>query len=156
MAVTLPHYLLNMNKLFINNHIKIKDNTVYINGEKDCFIETDIFLSFIKSVYKHYNIKYGKFYKMDGLSKLGFLASELLLINENSNLLPEETAIILANSSSSLNTDIKYQKTINDTPSPSVFVYTLPNIVIGEICIRNIIRGETIFFIQDDLLFLQM
>jgi hypothetical protein len=31
--------------------------------------------------------------------------------------------------------------------SPSLFVYTLPNIVIGEICIRNNIKGENSFFV---------
>src|SRR3712207_7060242 len=32
-------------------------------------------------------------------------------------------------------------------PSPSVFVYTLPNIVTGEIAIRNHYHGETHFFV---------
>jgi 3-oxoacyl-[acyl-carrier-protein] synthase-1 len=38
-------------------------------------------------------------------------------------------------------------------PSPSVFVYTLPNIVTGEIAIRNKFYGETSFYVlehQDD------
>jgi hypothetical protein len=137
-----------MSKLYINRHISIKDGSVIINGNTDFTSEEPEYGKFFKSVYKHYQIKYSKFYKMDGLSKLGFLASELLL-KDDAPYEPEETAIILANESSSLNTDIKYQKTIDDAPSPSVFVYTLPNIVIGEICIRNGIRGETAFFIQD-------
>jgi hypothetical protein len=37
----------------------------------------------------------------------------------------------------------------NYFPSPSVFVYTLPNIVIGEICIRHGIKGENAFFISE-------
>jgi len=139
-----------MNKLYINKHIKIKNNSVFINGKMDYAESSENFVSFAKAVYKNYNIKYGKFYKMDVLSKLGFLASELLLTDIPKNLTPEETAVILANSSSSLHTDAKYQKTIYEHPSPSVFVYTLPNIVIGEICIRNGFRGETMFFIQDD------
>ena len=139
-----------MSKLYITKHIKLKNNTVFIDSIKDYSVDTEELSVFVKSVYKKYGIKYGKFYKMDLLSKLGFLASELLLSENPKNLLPEETAIVLANSSSSLNTDVKYQKTISDVPSPSVFVYTLPNIVIGEICIRNGFRGETIFFVQDD------
>ena len=35
----------------------------------------------------------------------------------------------------------------NYFPSPSVFVYTLPNIVTGEIAIRNHYHGETSFYI---------
>jgi hypothetical protein len=31
--------------------------------------------------------------------------------------------------------------------SPALFVYTLPNIVIGEICIRHHFKGENAFFI---------
>ena len=32
-------------------------------------------------------------------------------------------------------------------PSPSVFVYTLPNIAAGEVAIRHHLRGETSFYI---------
>jgi len=35
-------------------------------------------------------------------------------------------------------------------PSPSVFVYTLPNIVTGEIAIRNHFHGETSFYVLPD------
>ena len=143
------HYLSNMNKLFIHKYIEIKSNSVKIDGLEDFNFESNSFLAFAKAVYKNYGIKYGKFYKMDALSKLGFLASELLLKDNNNEYLPEETALIFANASASLNTDIKYQKTIEEVPSPSVFVYTLANVVMGEICIRNTFRGETIFFVQD-------
>ncbi len=143
------YYLRSMTKLYVNNHIKITNNTVFINGNKDYTSEFDDHNQFFKSVYKYYQIKYGKFYKMDGLSKLGFLASELLLRDADTAFAPEETAIILANESSSLNTDIKYQSTVMDIPSPSVFVYTLPNIVIGEICIRHLFRGEILFLVQE-------
>lgn len=88
---------------------------------------------------------------MDNLSKLGWLTTETLLTNTNltGNYQPEDTGIILANASSSLDNDIKYFNTIKDVPSPSLFVYTLPNIVIGEICIRNNFKGEHALFIQD-------
>jgi hypothetical protein len=36
---------------------------------------------------------------------------------------------------------------VNDLPSPALFVYTLPNITIGEISIRNNFKGENAFFI---------
>jgi len=86
---------------------------------------------------------------MDNLSKLGWLASEVLLKNSfrPENYPPEETGIVLTNASSSLDTDLKYAETIKDIPSPSVFVYTLPNIMIGEICIRNHFKGESAFFV---------
>jgi hypothetical protein len=92
---------------------------------------------------------------MDNLCKLGFLSAETLLRDTEirNRYTGKDTGLILMNSSSSLDTDRIHQNTILDRsdyfPSPSVFVYTLPNIVIGEICIRNKITGESTFFIQE-------
>jgi hypothetical protein len=90
---------------------------------------------------------------MDDLCKLAFVASELLLKeNPLKNYKKEDIAIIVANSASSLEIDTEHQRTISDRnnyfPSPAVFVYTLPNILIGEIAI-NSIKGENTFFIFD-------
>jgi hypothetical protein len=107
--------------------------------------------SFLLSVYQHFHFNYPKFYKMDNLSKLGWLASEILLQDgfNKVHYRPEEIGVVLANSNSSFDNDLRYFNTIKEIPSPSVFVYTLPNIVIGEICIRNNFKGEHAFFIQD-------
>ncbi|NCA76443.1 MAG: 3-oxoacyl-ACP synthase [Alphaproteobacteria bacterium] len=112
------------------------------------------FADFIKALYKQEQVNYPKFYKMDALGKLGFIASELLLRNKDIKSYPPElTGVVLSNSSSSLDTDIAHNETIRDRehyfPSPSVFVYTLPNIVIGEICIRNGIKGENAFLVSE-------
>ena len=144
------HILKSMNKQVIVKYVTIRNNTVSINGAVDFSSVGDHFLAFAKSIYKNYGIKYSKYFKMDNLSKLGFLASEVLLINQDlKDYKPEEIALIIANSSASLSTDYKYQNTLKEIPSPAVFVYTLANIVIGEICIRNDFKGESIFFIQD-------
>jgi hypothetical protein len=104
---------------------------------------------FLAAAYHHFGLQYPKFYKMDNLSKLGWLASELLLKEgfKASDYRPEEIAVVLSNSNASLDTDYKYFATIKDIPSPAVFVYTLPNIMIGEICIRHKFKGENAFFI---------
>lgn len=131
--------------------------------------------SLLTSLYKQMIGNYPKFYKMDGLSRLGFVASEILLNAEKAeteeerkeeerknveerkeeeikNL--EERAIIFFNHTSSIVSDRNYKESINDKdnyfPSPSIFVYTLPNIVTGEIAIRNHFHGETSFFILPD------
>ena len=106
---------------------------------------------FLLSAYQHLQLNYPKFYKMDNLSKLGWLASEVLLKDsyQKDAYLPEETGVVLANCNSSLDNDIKYIESAKTIASPSLFVYTLPNIVIGEICIRNHFKGEHAFFIQD-------
>lgn len=119
--------------------------------------------SLLTSLYRQMIGNYPKFYKMDGLSRLGFVASEILLNAEKGDTdverreeegLLEERAIIFFNHSSSIASDRNYKESINDKnnyfPSPSIFVYTLPNIVTGEIAIRNHFHGETSFFILPD------
>jgi len=109
---------------------------------------------FFSAIYTHLKIDYRKFYKMDALSKLGFLASEILLAGSDREKPKNETGIIFFNKSSSLEADINYQKTIQEKehffPSPSEFVHTLPNIVTGEIAIRHKIHGETAFYVMLD------
>lgn len=99
-----------------------------------------------------------KFFKMDTLSKAGFVASELLLKKTGGRRLEGEEythsrAIVLFGSTASLCADRNYQETIQDRdnyyPSPALFVYTLPNIVTGEIAIRNHWRGETSFYVLE-------
>lgn len=109
--------------------------------------------SLLTTLYKQMIGNYPKFYKMDGLSRLGFVASEILLNAEKGDM-DKERAIIFFNHSSSIASDRNYKESINDKnnyfPSPSIFVYTLPNIVTGEIAIRNHFHGETSFFILPD------
>ena len=107
----------------------------------------------LTALYRQYVGDYPKFYKMDGLSRLGFMASELLLQAEDNDVAAEgdNRAVVLFNHSSSVSADRAYLDTIADPnncfPSPSVFVYTLPNIVTGEIAIRHHYHGETSFYI---------
>ncbi|HWZ14953.1 MAG TPA: hypothetical protein VNW95_06910 [Mucilaginibacter sp.] len=107
---------------------------------------------FLLSLYQHFKLNYPKFYKMDNLSKLCWLASEILLKDDFKPHLyqPEQVGIVLANANSSLDDDIKYYASVKDVPSPSLFVYTLPNIMIGEICIRNNFKGEHALFVQEE------
>lgn len=105
--------------------------------------------SSIVGLYREFIGDYPKFFKMDNLCKLGFVAAELLLRNADAAS-KENAAIILFNRNGSLVTDRNYQKTITDGnyfPSPALFVYTLANIVTGEIAIRHKIYGETSFYI---------
>ena len=57
------------------------------------------------------------------------------------------------NAVGSLDTDLDHERIISEQgdamASPSVFVYTLPNVVVGEICIRYKIKGENTFFIRE-------
>ena len=102
---------------------------------------------FLRNGYDQFSGQYPKFHKMDHLSRLGWLAAEVLLqAAEPEDHLPGEVAVVLSNRSASLDADARYYNTVKDIPSPALFVYTLPNIVIGEICIRHGFKGEHIFF----------
>ena len=104
---------------------------------------------FFLAAYRHFELNYPKFHKMDNLSKLGWLATEVLLKDSfpTAKYEAKDVGVVLANASSSLDTDIKYFETTKEIASPALFVYTLPNIVIGEICIRHHFKGENAFFI---------
>lgn len=137
----------------ISKYCTIRNGLVSINGEVVFSQEDSNFNEFIKTVYKHFEINYPKFFKMDSLSKLTFVASELLLRDTINAEEENNIALLFANRSSSLDTDLKYQDSIQDYsnyfPSPAVFVYTLPNICIGEVSIKNNLKSENSFFIFD-------
>jgi hypothetical protein len=129
----------------------ISNSKVELNGKEIEIVSENN--SWLNSIYYSLGIDYPKFFKMDNLSKAGFLASELIFreINFDRTIFHKDITIIGFNSSSSLDDDLIYQKTISDSdnffPSPAVFVYTLANIVLGEIAIRNKIQGETSFYV---------
>lgn len=132
---------------YITGTCVIDERAVYRNGEK-IFSSPDK-KELLSSLYRHFDWQYPKFFKMDNLSRLGFAAAELLLTGWDATAYqPQELAVVLSNANSSLDTDYRYTETVKDIPSPSVFVYTLPNIVIGEICIRHRFKGESAFFLS--------
>jgi len=130
----------------IASNVVVKDNKILFEN-KGIAVQP-----FLVSVYGHFAFNYPRFYKMDNLAKLGWLAAEILLENsfDKTQYQPEDTGLVLANRNSSLDTDIKYYETVKTMASPALFVYTLPNIVLGEICIRHNFKGENDFFIFED------
>lgn len=128
----------------------IENSKIILNQEVIFETQTEHFTDFAKEAYKSLQLNYPKFHKMDNLSKLAFLASEMILKNDDHS----KTALVFANKSSSLDTDFKYQDSINSEenyfPSPAVFVYTLPNICVGEISIKHKMQTENAFFILDE------
>jgi len=156
---------------YIKTYCHIKNNAISLDGNILFEKTSPDFASFIKLAYTHFEVHYPKFFKMDRLSKLAFMAAEVLLrtprtseelkARARSQELKAQTsspenqniAVVLSNRASSLDTDRKYQESISDEdnfyPSPAVFVYTLPNICIGEISIRHKMHSENSFFIFD-------
>ena len=138
------------------HRVYITPQGVWLDGKVFAIDKEGKQSSLLTALYKQIIGNYPKYYKMDGLCRLGFVASELLLKAErDEGSFTEDTnktrAIVFFNRSSSIASDKKYLASIaekdNYFPSPSVFVYTLPNIVTGEIAIRNGYHGETSFYI---------
>ncbi|WP_414847391.1 3-oxoacyl-ACP synthase [Chryseobacterium sp. IT-36CA2] len=132
------------------NTCTIEHSKITVDGNLIFESQSETFQEFAKEAYKSLDLSYPKFHKMDNLSKLAFLSAETILKDEDHS----RTAIVFANRSSSLDTDFKYQESINDQdnfyPSPAVFVYTLPNICVGEISIKHKMQTENAFFVLDD------
>lgn len=154
------------------HHVVITPHRVVVDEEQIVVASSGKMM--LKEIYQSKIGNYPKFYKMDMLCKLGFVASELLLQKEGDRnigvkgVVEEENqrddrAVILLNSSSSICDDSAYQKTIEHVddyfPSPMIFVYTLANIVTGEIALRNRYYGETNFYVipqKDEKMMMQI
>ena len=137
----------------LKHYIVITPETVKLNGVEISHAEQGN--AMLTELYRAHVGDYPKFFKMDTLCKLGFVASEMLLKDEGQErFVPrEDRAVVLFNRTASLQADTNYQSTIQDPdnffPSPAAFVYTLPNIVTGEIAIRNKYFGETSFIVLE-------
>ncbi len=136
----------------IISYCHIQKSAVILNGQSIFTDHTSDLATFLDNCYDFFPIQYPKFHKMDKLSKVAFLATEMLLTEFALSTVyePDRIGIHFLNNHSSIDTDLNYQRLINkSTTSPSVFVYTLPNIMIGEICIKHNIKGENLLMISN-------
>ena len=113
------------------------------------------FAEFIRNEFKSFGESNMKFYKMSDMCKALYVAVERLLAAEGMDEIePTRRAIVLANSSASLDADIVHQQILDkhlaEGASPAAFVYTLANVAAGEMCIRHKIQGENTFFIENE------
>lgn len=132
-------------KLYIKHWVKIKAGKIFDVEESFFDTEEKNLNTFLKLGYQKLQISYPKFHKMDGLSKLGILATQVIA---NKHSLPKETALIFSNTASSLETDEEFKESMQNFPSPATFVYTLPNIVLGELSIKHGLQSENSFFVS--------
>lgn len=100
----------------------------------------------LPAAYKKLIANYPKFHKMDLMSQLAFVATELLV--QSVPQLDHHTAVVFLTHHGCLTADVHYQQSITPTaeeffPSPAAFVYTLPNIATGEVAIRHRWHGHT-------------
>jgi hypothetical protein len=101
------------------------------------------------NIYQQAGISYPKFFKMDLLSRLAFLSSEMI-IPDSVQESKDRIATVISTTSGCLDVDKKFDESCQTLASPALFVYTLPNIMLGEICIRNGFKGEQMCTIAED------
>lgn len=125
--------------------VNVDETSVFVSSQTDFHI-------FSREAFKPRGESNMKFYKMDDLCKLGYLASAWLL--DGIEYGEEECGIVMSGKYGCLDTDIRHQQIIDSegdsSASPAVFVYTLPNVVAAEISIRHHIKGENIWFWSED------
>ncbi len=137
-----------MKQLRIRASCRITAGIIKLNGNSVLDEQSDGFAEFIRLAYKNAGMSYPKFYKMDDLCKLALVATEYVLEGKNlsEQHANEKIALVIQNASSTYDTDAAHQQSIDERenyfPSPAIFVYTLPNIMLGEICIRHKFLGE--------------
>jgi 3-oxoacyl-[acyl-carrier-protein] synthase-1 len=124
--------------------VRILPDSIVVDGKTMPF-ETQG-AEMLTELYRTLSPDYPRFYRMDLLSKLAFVAVELLL-KEAGLTDVQKYEILLFNRSTSIMSDLKHAEAIADAesffPSPATFVYTLPNIMVGEVAIRHGIAGST-------------
>lgn len=136
--------------LRISHWLHIKGDTILKDGTPIASLQPGIDPA---DVYRQLQFAYPKFFKMDLLCKWAWLAAESSLsVGSNfvyDGLDKSKIALVMATAHGCLEMDKKYNETITTIPSPALFVYTLPNIMLGEICIRHGFKGEQACMVQD-------
>lgn len=137
---------------YIRSYCRIRNRSISINGHSFMALNPSVSLNdFLRTAYRRLNVDYPKFYKMDGLCKAVFIAAELMV--RQSGPFPEQTALIFSNRTASYLSDSQHAAAIQAVPataSPATFVYTLPNIAMGELSIRHRLYSENVFFIFEN------
>lgn len=139
----------------IISYCRMTNDKLIVNGKNVTTYKTPGLQ--LSDIYHDFDIQYPKFFKMDNLCKAGFIAAELLLkdVDFDREQIKDSWAVSCIERSSSLDDDKQFQNTIRDAenyyPSPAIFVYTLANIVTGELAIRHKIGGESSCYIMEKL-----
>lgn len=123
------------------NHISLKNANTTLDGQR---LELG---SSAMDAYKLIGTTYPKFFKMDLLSKWAWLTTEILLKMPEGRwrydgLDKTKIAVVLFSKDGCLEADKAFLESMKEIASPALFVYTLPNIMLGEICIRHGFQGE--------------
>jgi 3-oxoacyl-[acyl-carrier-protein] synthase-1 len=101
----------------------------------------------LTEIYKKNLADQSRFFKMDLYSRLAYVGTGLLAKDALNGYDPADLAIFIFTQNGSVLADRKHLSSFSNPeefyPSPAVFINTLPNVVLGEIAVKNNIKGET-------------
>lgn len=129
--------------LYIGNYVQWRGKRLWRNGRELYRLTAGPAQETVLQAYKTAGLSYPKFFKMDLLSKAAFVAAALTVpepVQENK----DHIATVISTASGCLDVDLKFEESRQQLASPALFVYTLPNIMLGELCIRHGFKGEQI------------
>jgi 3-oxoacyl-[acyl-carrier-protein] synthase-1 len=125
--------------------LMIKPGEVILDGEALQFDSSGA--AMVSEIFKKHLSDCSRFFKMDLFSRLAYVATGLVAKDSLKGCAPEDIALFIFTLNGSVLADRKHLSTFSDPedfyPSPAVFINTLPNVVLGEIAVRNSIKGET-------------
>ncbi len=137
----------------ISNWLRVNKHSVIKDGSPLLSFNEPIDSNAPDVLYRALQCNYPKFFKMDLISKWVWLGAEVLLKQAAGvvydGIDKTKIAIVLQTNHGCLDVDKKYSETLATIPSPALFVYTLPNIMLGEICIRHGFKGEQACVVSD-------
>lgn len=140
------------NRPEVQHSVRLTETSLSIDGREIPVEESGKAL--LTWIYRTMLTEYPKFYKMDVFNRLVYVASQLLVKEEDAGSPDTGRALVFFNRSSTVVSDRRHISTFTGGegffPSPSVAIFTLPNIVAGEVAIRNGYKGETSFYILDE------
>ena len=143
-----------MSQVVINHALYLGPDQLYWDEEKNLDLRGATLTERLDFIYENQIKSYPKYYRMDGMAKLVFILGELMC--QRSNICEEtegsEIAFVMLNASGSYPSDSIHGDLIRkgfDRSSPANFVYTLPNVGMGEVCIKQKITGEGMFLIEE-------
>jgi hypothetical protein len=137
----------------IHHWVHINQQSVIKDGSPLLSFNAPVNSGAPEELYRALQFNYPKFFKMDLLSKWAWVGAEMLL-RTSTGLIYEgidkaKIGMVLMTGSGCLEVDKKYKESVATIASPALFVYTLPNIMLGEICIRHGFKGEQACLVND-------
>lgn len=126
-----------------NGHFEV-DGRVLATGAGDVDVD-------LATAWAALGATYDRFHRTDRLARLVLLCGEALLADlPDDDDLHERTGMLLTGRHGSLDTDQRHhQALLQGQPSPAVFVYTLPNIALGELSICHRLFGPGLCLLED-------